>query len=284
MKIVLVYNPQSGSAPSLRQLRTICKKQGIAIETALPISDHLEKDLAPHLKKDKIIAAVGGDGTLSSVAGLLAGSDAVFAPLPGGTLNHFTKDLGISQELSIALRNLTQSTPKRIDVASVNGIVFVNNSSIGVYPSSLSARTELESKQVTKWIAAIIASLRAFVRYKSYTVTIEGETFKTPFLFVGNNDYHLDSIDKPGRTKLTQAILSAYTITSASRLRLLKIFAYAVAGKLQMANDVRIWKTKTLTVHTKKQRIRVSRDGELEYLQTPLHYKSLARQVRVLGS
>lgn len=283
MKIVLIYNPHSGSALSLHQLRRICNQYSVAIEAAIKVDDNLSKNIAPYIKKKAIIAAIGGDGTLSSIAGLVAGSNATFAPLPGGTLNHFTKDLGISQDINEAIKNLTSAKPRFIDVGSVNDTVFINNSSIGLYPSSLSEREDLEAKKLSKWPAAVIASIRAFVKYRTYTVTIGNETFKTPFLFVGNNDYHLDNLNNPGRSTVNKGVLSVYTVASSSRLDLIELIGWTIAGRLKNANEIRIWKTKSLTIHTKRQSIRLSRDGELERTQSPLRYKIREKSLKIIG-
>lgn len=282
MKIILVYNPHSGSAPNLDTLRKLCKQHGITIAAHIAVNDTYKEALRKHLRKDQIIAVVGGDGTISSVAALITGTRAILAPLPGGTLNHFTKDLGVPQDLDQAIAALNTMKPRAIDVASVNDVVFLNNSSIGLYPSSLATREELQSKKLTKWYAALIGSIRALVKYRTYTVTIDKETFKTPFLFVGNNDYHLTD---PGtsRDDLTQGVLSIYAVATASRRELIGIALRALVGQLRTSSEFKLWRTSQITVHTKKSRVHVSRDGELENLVTPLTYKIIPSSLRVLA-
>jgi len=282
MNIVLVYNPHSGSSPKLAELRKLCKTHGIAIKAPIAIGDGYEKKLRSHIAKDQVIAVVGGDGTISSVASILTGTRAILAPLPGGTLNHFTKDLGVPQELDEAFARLSTAKPRNVDVASVNDVVFINNSSIGLYPSSLQTREELQAKKLAKWSAAVFASIRAFVKYRTYTVTIDDETFKTPFLFVGNNDYRLTEPGK-SRDSLTQGILSVYMIATASRRELVGIFAWALIGQLHRSSEFKTWQTSQLTVHTKRSRVRVSRDGELEKLASPLEYKLRSKALRILS-
>lgn len=284
MKIVLVYNPRSGKAFKRNDLRKRCEMHGIDIEHIIEVEDGYEKRVKKLAQEGRVIAVIGGDGTLSSVANIIIGTPAIFAPLSGGTLNHFTKDLGISQDLDEALENLKKAKSKKIDAASVNGTVFINNSSIGLYPLSLQTREELEQHNVSKWLAAIIASAKALARYRIFTVTINGETFKTPFLFVGNNDYHITSRSKFERTNLTGGTLSVYTVATASRLELIKLLCFALIGKLRQTKEFKTWHPTKLTVHTKRPRVRVARDGELEKLDTPLEYKALVGALRVIGS
>src|SRR5687768_60598 len=150
MNVIFVYNPQAGSSIERRKLRQLCKRYGITVERFIPLDDNLAHHLVPHVKSAKTIVAMGGDGTVSAVAGVVAGTRAILAPLPGGTLNHFVKDLGIPDDLESALKNLTESQVIKVDVATVNGSVFVNNSSIGLYPMSLRERGWLE-KYTGKW-------------------------------------------------------------------------------------------------------------------------------------
>lgn len=282
MNIVVVYNSRSGSAHSRDELEKSCAQAGITVDAFIAVEDGFEEQLKQYITKDQVIAVVGGDGTISSAARLLVGSQTVLAPLPGGTLNHFTKDLGISQDIDEALRHLLVSKPQAVDTAAVNNVTFINNSSIGLYPSSLQVREELQSKKITKWLAMIVASARALARYRTYTVTIDEKSFKTPFLFVGNNDYHVTD-STPGRTHFSEGLLSVYTIAAASRWTLVKILARALMGQLSTAQEFKHWNTAELTIHTKRANVSISRDGELERLATPLEYSTSPKSLIVLG-
>ena len=283
MNIVFVYNPNSGSALPLDVLRAKCDESGIKIQAFIAVEEGYEKKLKRYAKKDQTIAAYGGDGTISSVANIVAGTRANLAPLPGGTLNHFTKDLGISQEFDKALRGLKKGQVKTVDVAEVNGTIFLNNSSIGLYPSSLQTREHFEDK-LGKWPAAVIGGIRTFIRYRTYELTISGENVTTPFIFIGNNDYHLDKTDKAGRKRLDKGILSVYTINAASRRQLLGLLGWALVGRLSDAPEIKAWTAKEVTIHAKKPQLKISRDGELDIIATPLNYKILPSRLRIIGN
>ncbi|MFC6519837.1 diacylglycerol/lipid kinase family protein [Undibacterium arcticum] len=81
-----------------------------------------------------VIVAGGGDGTINTVASALVGTDIAFGVLPLGTLNHFAKDLHIPLDLDAAVRNIAARHSVKIDAAEVNGRIFLNNSSLGLYP------------------------------------------------------------------------------------------------------------------------------------------------------
>ena len=281
MNVILVYNPKSGSALPAAELRALCKKHGIGVERLVPVNDEFRSVLAPFIKKHATIAVAGGDGTLSSVAGLMAGTKAVFAPLPGGTLNHFTKDLGIPQDMDTAIARLSRAKVRTVDVAEVNGTVFINNSSIGLYPSSLRMRDRFE-RYVGKWTAAVVASIRALVRFRTYTVTIDGETFHTPFVFVGNNAYSISGPGGVARTVLTKGVLSVFIARTTSRLALFKIALFALVGKAYLLDEFDKRETARVTIASKRSRLSVSRDGEVVRVAPPLAYASRPGDLRIL--
>lgn len=283
MKVVIIYNPKSGSALPVAELKQKFKAAGIEVAETLAVGANLEADLQKFIGQDVVIAGCGGDGTISHIASYLVGTNQQFAPLPGGTLNHFTKDLGVPQNLDEAIANLPQLTPRKVDVMRVNDRVVINNSSLGLYPSTLRMRDEMKQGNIGKWPAAILACLKAFWRYRTYTVTIGGETFRTPFVFVGNNDYHLEELVVGQRTRLDEGVLSVYAIVGASRLDLLQVFARAILGRVKSGEGIKIWKTKQLTITTKRPRIRISRDGEHEKMRSPLNYELVTGGLTVLG-
>ncbi|OGL22011.1 hypothetical protein A2707_01510 [Candidatus Saccharibacteria bacterium RIFCSPHIGHO2_01_FULL_45_15] len=282
MNVVVVYNPKSGSALPANELRTLFDDVDVAIIEFVDVTDDIKKSLKKYTNSQTIIAAIGGDGTINSVAQQIVDTPAILAPLPGGTLNHFTKDLGIDQDLATAISNIPSSTPRSIDVATVNERLFLNNSSIGVYPSSLRTRKRFEDR-LGKWPAAVIGTIRATVSYHLYDVTVSGQTFRTPFLFVGNNDYHIEAIGQ-SRDTLDAGTLSVYAITIQHRRDLLKLFLYALIGKLSDHEHFHSYLTDSFTLHTKQKKLSVSTDGELFVESSPLTYAIKKRSLKIIGS
>lgn len=280
MNVVLVYNSKSGSALALRELRKKFKHHGIQVDKAIGMSKRLAHDLSAPVRSGATICAVGGDGTLSAVAGCLAGSKAVFVPLPGGTLNHFTKDLGIAQDMDEALQALAGSKIHAVDAATVNGKLFINNSSLGLYPSALRTRQKFED-YLGKWPAAIVASIRSLVKFRIYDVTINNETFRTPFIFVGNNNYAIDSVGGAVRARLDEGILSVMIAKTTTRRGLMKVTFGLLIGKAQTLAEFDTRTATSLTIHTTRNKINVARDGEVNRLKNPIYYASLPKALRV---
>jgi diacylglycerol kinase family enzyme len=280
MDIILVYNARSGSARTKDELYKMCLKHDIHITKFIRLDASLKKRLKPYINKKATIAAIGGDGTLSAVGACLAGSEAVFLPLPGGTLNHFIKDLGIPVDLEEALAKVKHSRVFLTDVAMVNNHLFINNSSIGLYPSSLSVRNELKPF-LGKWLATVVAVLKAFLYFRTYVVTIENETFHAPFVFIGNNTYVIDKLGVAERRRLDEGMLSIFIARTTSRWRLLKIVFLTFVGKVGQLNEFEVRQVKSLTVRTKTKRLRVAYDGELVMLRSPLYYEVCPRHLKI---
>lgn len=280
--VVVVYNRRSGSAVSSQRLRAMCTRAGLQVTHLLPVDNQLVSRLLPLLTRSTWVLVVGGDGTVNSVANMVVGTSAVLVPLPGGTLNHFTKDLGVDQKLSTAIRAAAHARPQLIDIAEINGTYFINNSSIGVYPQSLRTRKRTEDR-LGKWPAALWGLLRAFVIYRTYEVEIGRKTYITPFIFVGNGDYHLQDIAAGGRTTLKGGIMSVYIVNSASRFNLIRIFSRALVGRLHTERDFVYFTARSITIDSSSRYVRVAYDGESSKLAFPLRYRMHAKALRVVS-
>ncbi len=115
----------------------------------------------------EIIVAGGGDGTVSAVASVVCKTDKTLGVLPLGTLNNFSKDLGIPQNIEDAVKIIAGNKVKTIDVGEVNGRIFINNSSIGLYPHIVKRREAQQRLGYGKWRSAFWAALKIL---KTFTV------------------------------------------------------------------------------------------------------------------
>lgn len=276
--MIVVYNPQSGSALDEAVIRRLFNQHQIKIEKLMTIDEI--KELRSYVQKGTIIAVIGGDGTISAVAQQLVATKAVLIPLPGGTLNHFTKDLGIPQDIEAAIAALSKAKTHHIDVASVNDRIFINNSSLGLYPHSLHVREAFEDS-LGKWPALVIASVRSLLRFRTYEVTIDGKTFKTPFIFVGNNVYKFDGAGGIVRKHLSKGVLSVFVAKTTTRWGLLKILLWALIGKARLLDEFDQRTEKALTIKTNRRRLSVAYDGEVWRTTSPVRYEIQAGALNV---
>jgi len=130
---------------------------------------------AAHENYDMIVAG-GGDGTISLVASALIDSGKVLGVLPLGTLNHFAKDLRIPIDFEEAAQNLVSGSTVKVDVGEVNGRIFLNNSTLGLYPTLVREREKQQRLGWRKWPAFVWAAIAALRRYPfvSVRVSVDG--------------------------------------------------------------------------------------------------------------
>ena len=167
------------------------------------------------------VVAAGGDGTVSAVASALIGGEVPLGILPVGTLNHFAKDLGLPLALEEAVEVVQNGNVRVVDAGEVNGRIFLNNSSIGVYPRLVELRDRYRERGITKWIAAAWAGL-AVLRLRPFMgVRIESPEGvllrRTPFVLVGNNEYHMSGLHPTSRESLTGGKLALYVMKAQGR-------------------------------------------------------------------
>lgn len=234
------------------------------------------------------IVAGGGDGTINAVASELVGTDRTLGVLPLGTLNHFAKDLKIPLDLEAAARVCLEGREAKVDVGEVNGQIFLNNSSLGLYPSIVRHREKQQQRLGRgKWPAFIWATLSVLKRYPFLSVRLSTDEQRliryTPFVFVGNNEYQMESFNVGARSCIDAGHLSLYVAHHTGRLGLLRLAWRALFGGLRDEQDFDASCTKELWIETRRpKRLRVATDGEVTIMTTPLHYRVRPGALRVL--
>ncbi|HEU5121686.1 MAG TPA: diacylglycerol kinase family protein [Candidatus Saccharimonadales bacterium] len=280
MNVILIYNAKAGSTLPKQELRALFSRHDIRIIALIDAHENLREHLRPYIRDRITVAVFGGDGTLSMVAACLAGTEAILAPLPGGTLNHFTKDLHIPPDLEEAITHLKRARVAHVDVGSINGRSFINNVSIGLYPVSLIARDRLE-RRIGKPLAVFIAACKAFFIFRLYTVTIGDEVFRTPFVFIGNNDYKIDHVGIAERQRLDEGVLSVLIAKTTSRWVLAKITFLLFLGKASVLDEFDTRTVPSLTISMAKKTMHIACDGELLVTNSPLRFKILPKALKV---
>ena len=132
---VLFVNPRSGGGRAARaKLAELARDRGIETIVLAPGQSLATLVGAALAGGADALGMAGGDGSLSVVAAAAAAQDVPFICVPAGTRNHFALDLGVDRDdVRGALDAFTDGVERRIDVAEVNGRVFLNNVSLGIY-------------------------------------------------------------------------------------------------------------------------------------------------------
>lgn len=235
-----------------------------------------------------LIVAAGGDGTVNAIASRLLERDATLGILPMGTLNHFARDLGIPLEIDAAADVIAAGQARRVDVGEVNGKVFLNNSSIGLYPRIVLEREHAQRHLgAGKWPALARATWHALRHPRSFsaTVRVDGRTIerRTPFIFVGNNCYVLEGFGIGRRTCLDRGVLALYVLRRKSMFGLLWLGLRALLGIGSQAEDFDAIESAGFEVQGRHSDVEIATDGEVAQMAMPVRYRIRPRALRVLA-
>jgi diacylglycerol kinase family enzyme len=295
MKTTVVLNASAGSitasdvSTSVSRVREAFARANLAAEVlAIRPEGFFEAARAAASSDADVIVFGGGDGTLSAGAAALLESGKPLGILPLGSLNHFARDVGIPLDLDQAVRTIERGCVTEVDVGEVNGRIFLNNSSIGLYPSAVAQREELRHRHGGgKWPAMFHACVDVVRRFPLLDVILQsGEgtvALTTPFVFVGNNRYEMSLLSLGTRASLQGGELSIYLTRDAGRMGLLRLFFRALVGRLDQDRDFHSVVLPGVEIRTRRRFLWVSLDGEVARMASPIRYLIRPRALRVLA-
>jgi diacylglycerol kinase family enzyme len=225
-----------------------------------------------------VVIAGGGDGTINAVAGELVGSGKRLGVLPLGTFNYFARELGVPMDLEAAFRTCFEGETRPVTLGEVNGRIFLNNASIGLYPVILAVREHQYHRWGRTRILAYWSVLTALLRLRvnmKLTITSDRDRHivRTPLLFVARNALQLEEFRVPGVRCVTEDGFSVYALRSMSKLALLRVAWHALAGKLQPHYDFEMVCTDALRVDSRRMLRTVAIDGERVKMLAPLEFR-----------
>lgn len=245
----------------------LCPSKELAAAARLLLDEHVEA-----------IVAGGGDGTVSTIAEVCVRASVPLGVLPLGTRNHFGRDLQLPRSTLESIGCIAAGATRRVDVGSVNGRIFINNSSIGAYPRAVEQRDDLRHRfGLRKHLAGMIATLRIFSQRPviDAVVELDGETQRHtgPFVFVGNNVYSVKLFSMNLRSSLSAGKLCVYTARCNGVSGLLRLLWLSLWNRLEQSRDFEMRCGSEAVIRLQKRTVRVSKDGEVLRMETPLHYK-----------
>ncbi|MFZ5962927.1 diacylglycerol/lipid kinase family protein [Thalassococcus sp. BH17M4-6] len=234
------------------------------------------------------IVAGGGDGTISGVAAQMAGKGRVMGILPLGTFNFVARGLGIPEDLEEAVELIANGTPRAFPVGEVNGQVFLNNASLGIYPQVLKEREGVYKRWGRSRIAAHWSVLRTFMKFQvpeRMRVHVGGKEIraKTPLAFVGRSAFQLEHFGLEGVDCVRSGAFALYLAPDCTRWQLL-LRALRLAGKgMNAGRDFELICSDEIEIETTRPRQTVAMDGERFVMSGPFRFKMLPDALRVLA-
>jgi diacylglycerol kinase family enzyme len=234
---------------------------------------------------DTIVAA-GGDGTVGAVATALLGTGRPMGVIPLGTFNHFAKDLGVPLDVEAAAEALARGEPEEVPVAELDGRVFLNFSAVGLHPELAEEREAQRQAGRSRWLAVALAFTRAIRRFPllraRLVLPVRTLWRVTPGVIVCVNPYQMRAFGVADASYPDRRVLNVYVARSRNPLRLLWLFVRAFFGRVEGAADFEAIATTSLDLHVGHGPVRVSLDGELCELRSPLRYRIAAAALTVV--
>jgi diacylglycerol kinase family enzyme len=253
-------NPRSGRAgPSTEEVVREAQRRGIRVHPLQPGEDPAA--IAAEAPEEPLGVA-GGDGSLAPVAQVAIERELPFVCVPFGTRNHFARDLGLDRDDPIVALAAFEGREQRIDVGRVDGRVFLNNVSLGMYARLVHHRERnRRRREALARARAIVIALR---HRSPRGLFVDGEPVVGRVLLVSNNAYKLDLFSLGERERLDEG-----------KLRL-----YAGNGVLRSTWTER--SGRRFELDAEAGRLQAAVDGEPEVLETPFEVRADPLALRVL--
>lgn len=237
------------------------------------------------------VIAAGGDGTINAVVQEVLPTGLPLGILPQGTFNYFGRDHGISSDIEEAARSLLTARIQPVQVGLINDRAFIVNASMGLYPTLLQDREAFKQRFGRSRIVALFASLATIWRdHRDWVIKLSRDdavqTIVTPTLFVGNNTLQLEQIGIPEAPALHEGELVAIALKPVGKLAMLGLLLRGAMGQLGDADKVSSFAFTSLTVTPRQphraKKLKVATDGEVVWMETPLHFRPAPRPLNLL--
>jgi diacylglycerol kinase family enzyme len=270
---VLLMNPKSGGGKAVKfDLERECRDRGIEPIVLRPGDDLLELAEDAVARGADVIGMAGGDGSQALVGTVASAHGIPHVVIPAGTRNHFALDLGIDRDDVVgALEAYTDGVERSIDLAEVNGRVFVNNATLGLYARIVQSPEYRDAKMQTS-----VEMLPQLVGPDAQPLDLrftgpDGEEVPTAaVILVSNGPYELQRAQGRGsRERLDDGLLGVATLTISSASDLQRLISMEATGRLGRFEGWREWTTVGFEVRSDGP-VDVGVDGEALTMEPPI--------------
>ena len=281
---VLLINPKSGGGKAEKfELAECCRQRGIEPIVLNKGDDLLE--LAERAIADgaDVIGMAGGDGSQALVATVASRHDIPHVVVPSGTRNHFALDLGLDREDVVgALDAYGEALEHRVDLATVNDRVFVNNASVGLYakivqdPEYRDAKLTTAAQKLPEMLGPDAEPLDL-----RFTGPDGVERPTAQVIMISNNPYDLHQIVGRGtRARIDLGVLGIVAAKIESASELSKYLALEAAGRGDRFPGLLEWTAPTFRIDSSDP-VEIGVDGEALKLDPPLEFETMPRALRI---
>jgi undecaprenyl-diphosphatase len=229
--VVLVINPSSGSGTGARVVDEVRAALPRAEIVEVEQGDDIAEALRSAAERAEVLAVGGGDGTVSAAAGVALEAKLPLAVFPGGTFNHFAKDIGC-ETVERTVGAIREGSVSCVDVLRLNETeTVINTASIGDYPAFVRTREKLEHK-VGKPVAGVYAMFHTLRRKRPIRISYDNKTLQTSLFFLGNSVYLPAGFAPSRRTRLDDGLMDVRILETGRRFSAVRILTSLALGRL----------------------------------------------------
>ncbi|MEU9806785.1 diacylglycerol kinase family protein [Mycobacterium sp. NPDC050853] len=229
--VVLVVNPASGDGTGQRILDQVRKALPRTEIVELNKGDDVIEVMRSAARRAEVLAVGGGDGTVACAAGVAAETDTPLAVFPGGTFNHFAKDIGC-ESVAKTVDAIRRGSASRVDLVYLNeSQVVINTASIGSYPKFVQIREKLE-RRIGKPLASVYAMLHIARRDHPVRIRFDNKTVQTSLFFLGNSAYLPSGFAPSVRPRLDDGLIDVRILETGRKFSSVRILTALVLGRL----------------------------------------------------
>jgi diacylglycerol kinase family enzyme len=281
---VLIMNPWSGGGKVEKwDLVEECRSRGIEPVVLKRGDDLLQLADDAVARGADVIGMAGGDGSQALVASVASRHDVPHVCIPAGTRNHFALDLGLDRDDVVgALDAFGEALERRIDLATVNGRVFVNNASMGIYAKIVQSPEYRDAK--LKTAAAMLPDMLGDGA-EPFDLRFAGpdgaEVPTAHMILVSNDPYELDHLDGRGsRPRLDSGRLGIATARIANAREAVEFTQCEAMGRIRSFSGWSEWDTPRFEINSSGP-VEIGIDGEATSIEPPLVFESRPAALRL---
>jgi diacylglycerol kinase family enzyme len=280
---VLFMNLKSGGGKAEQfHLVDECRRRGIEPVVLEPGQDWVQRVRDAAASGIDVLGMAGGDGSQAMVATIAAESGLPMVVVPAGTRNHLALDLGLDRDDMVgALDAYGDAVERRLDLADLNGHVFVNNVSLGLYAAIVRA-PEYRDAKVDTTLATLPQALGRDSRPFDLRFTgPDGTEHEGAHVIqISNNPYRETAAGMGSRPRLDTRQLGIISLVLGREGGAAAFFAALATGHPERFGGFHAWSAPTFEV-TSGGPIEIGLDGETQVLDPPLRFSIRPDQVRV---
>jgi diacylglycerol kinase family enzyme/membrane-associated phospholipid phosphatase len=202
-----------------------------------------------------------GRGSPRRTPGRTLEHDCPLVVVPGGTLNHFARDLGL-ESVEDAVRAVESGQLVAVDVGTIDGRPFVNTASFGSYSKLVEAREQLEDS-IGKWPALVVALVRILRDADPFEFTIDGRPRRIWTIFVGNCAYDPPGFAPATRVRLDDGVFDVRIIDGSEPWARVRLIVAALTGNLARSKVHTRRLVSSMTLRSSSDDNLLAADGEI---------------------